>query len=75
MVSARSKLKEVEDKIYEARHRIEMLNNRRSRVEYKSLHKTRMDGFKNYIRDFAENKNEMKREHQLQKSMQVENFH
>lgn len=71
MVTARNKLKEVEDKIYEARHRIDMLNKRRSRVEYKSMHKTRMDGFKSYIRDFAETKNEMKKEHQLQKSMQV----
>lgn len=54
MISARNKLKEVEDRIYEAKQRINILSKRKSKIEYKSLNKTRMQGFKGSIRDFAE---------------------
>jgi hypothetical protein len=42
MISARNKLKEVEDRIYEAKQRINILSKRKSKIEYKSLNKTRM---------------------------------
>ncbi len=43
----------MEDKIYEYRHRLDILGKKQSKAEYKDMYRTKIEGFKGYIRDFA----------------------
>lgn len=53
MITARAKLKGVSDKIYETRNRLNILNNKTSRLEYQSLEKSALSGSKEEVRTIA----------------------
>ena len=54
MILAMNKLKETEERIYQAKHRLDWINNRHSRVEHKKMWESHMSSFKEDIRKFAD---------------------
>lgn len=62
LIALTKKLKQTEDRIYQAKHRLDCLNVRSSKHESKLMRSTHMSSFRDEVREFAESQRKIKQQ-------------